>query len=99
MHFKIENPKESFGFFYVIAIGNKALQENNKVEVDPKDKLLEFYRIHYEKNQERVNTLKHEYFTLIEQHTFTKSNFGKNHYRLDISQEELEDFKLKIKKV
>jgi len=82
-----------------LLIEKKALLENNKVEMDPNDELLEFYRIHYEKNEERVNTLKHEYFTLIEQLTFTKSNFGKNHFRLDISQSALADFKLKIEKV
>ena len=82
-----------------LLIEKKALQENNNVAIDSSDELLEFYRIHYEKNQERVNTLKHEYFTLIEQLTFTKSNFSKNHFRLDISQEELENLKLKIKKV
>jgi len=82
-----------------LLIKKKVLDSTNKVEVDPKDELLEFYLIQYEKNQERVNTLKQEFNTLFEQLTFTKSNFGKNHYRLEISQDELEGFKLKIKKV
>jgi len=82
-----------------LLIEKKLLEENNKAEVDPKDSALEFYRIQYEKNQERVNILKYEFGSIFRQLTYTKSNFSKNHYRLEISQEELEDFKLKIKKV
>ena len=80
-------------------IEKKSLEEKSKDEIDPRDSLLEFYKTHYEKNQERVNILKRENLTLLEQLVFTKSTFGKNYYRLEINQEELEDFILKIKKV
>jgi hypothetical protein len=80
-------------------IEKKVLEEKNKNEVDPKDSLLELYQTQFEKDQERINTLEEEYFVLLEQLVFTKSNFGKNHYRLDISQEELENLKIKIRKI
>ena len=82
-----------------LLIEKKVLIENNELEEDPQDSLLEFYRIENEKNEKRVSTLKREYFTLLEQLVFTKSNFGKNHYRLDMSQEELEHLKIMIRKV
>ena len=82
-----------------LLVERKVLDSTNKVEVDPKDEQLEFYRTQDERNQERASALKWEYFTLLEQLVFTKSNFGKNHYRLDITQEELKNLKIKIEKV
>ncbi len=82
-----------------LLVEKKVLEEKNKREVDPKDSLLEFYKTQYEKDQERVSTLKREYFELIEQLVFTKSNFGKNHYRLEMIQQEFENLKIKIRKI
>lgn len=82
-----------------LLIEKKSLKENNKSDVDPQDSLLEFYRSQSEKNQERVNIMKQEYFKILEQLVFNKSSFGKNHYRLDMSPEDLENLKIKINKV
>ena len=80
-------------------IEKKVLEEKNKKEVDPKDSLLDLYQTQFEKDQERINTLEEEYFVLLEQLVFIKSNFGKNHFRLDMSQEDLENLKKKIRKM
>ncbi len=82
-----------------LLIEKKVLEEKNKTEVDSKDSLMEFYKTQFEKDQERVSIFRREYFKLLEQLVFTKSNFGKNHYRLDISQEDLENLKIKIRKM
>jgi len=59
---------------------------------------LNYYRDGYYKNQENYNKLQQEIVLIIEKARYVKSNFSTGYLRLDISKEELEQLKQKLKR-
>ncbi len=60
---------------------------------------LTYYRNRYYTNQENYNGLKHDIETMLKKTKHVKSNFGIGYFRLDITKEEFEQLKEKLKDV
>jgi hypothetical protein len=60
---------------------------------------LTYYRNEYYKTQENYNALKYDVEEVIKKTKYIKSNFGTGYFRLDISKEEFEQLKQKLKDV
>lgn len=62
-------------------------------EAFTRDKELEHYRNRYEEMQHQLSWYKNLVMELLEQLTYVKGTFGKEHYRLDMDKKEFENFK------
>ena len=60
---------------------------------------LIYYRNEYYTNQENYNALKYDVEDIIKKTKYIKSSFGTGHFRLEITKEELEQLKQKLKDV
>ena len=60
---------------------------------------LTYFRNAYYTKQENYNVLKYDIEEIIKKITYIKRNFGKGHFRLDITKEEFENLKLKLENV
>lgn len=60
---------------------------------------LTYYRKEYYKTQENYNTLKYDVEDIIKKTKHIKNNFGNGHFRLEITKEEFEQLKQKLKDV
>ncbi|MFK5982223.1 MAG: BfmA/BtgA family mobilization protein [Flavobacteriaceae bacterium] len=60
---------------------------------------LTYYRKEYYANQENYNALKYDVDTILKNTKYIKHNFGIGYFRLDITKEEFEQLKQKLKDV
>lgn len=60
---------------------------------------LTYYRNEYYTSQENYNALKYDVEDIIKKTKYIKSSFGTGHFRLDITNEEFEQLKQKLKDV
>lgn len=60
---------------------------------------LTYYRNEYYTNQENYNALKYDIEDIIKKTKYIKSSFGAGHFRLQITEEEFEELKQKLKDV
>ncbi len=60
---------------------------------------LTYYRNEYYKTQENYNALKYDVEDIIKKTKYIKSNFGTGHFRLEVSKDEFEQLKQKLKDV
>jgi len=57
------------------------------------DKLIDSYSKELDKNKKELYDVKNEFSNLLNELTYIKSTFSKSYYRLDISEEKIEDIK------
>lgn len=60
---------------------------------------LTYYRNGYYNNKEKYNTLKYDVEDIIKKTKYIKNNFGSGYFRLNITKEEFEQLKQKLKDV
>ncbi len=60
---------------------------------------LTHYRNEYYKNQQKYNSLKDDFEDVLRKITYIKNNFGTGYFRLQMTKDELEQLKQKLKNV
>jgi hypothetical protein len=58
---------------------------------------LDYYRNQYYNAKENFNSLKHEFEDVMNQSDFIKNTFGKSYYKLNLTQQEFEEIKSRLK--
>jgi len=68
-------------------------QEEIEASKTKADKLIDSYSKELDKNKKELYDVKNEFSNLLNELTYIKSTFSKSYYRLDISEEKIEDIK------